>query len=174
MLARLRGVNPRIDRFMDTAGRWMHADPPSTYKGSKQPASKQFLRSLKVTNYAGPTDVEAAAEGGLCCALRSDQCIKLGAACMCGCVTAARTQLLLILKLVGCTIQLPASFSHLLYVKVIAPTSTLLCPCLVPDSSLHLRQSADIPCIMCFAACSPALLQTAAPSAAASMRRGRQ
>jgi hypothetical protein len=70
LLARLRGVNPRIDRFMDSAGRWMHADPPSIYKGSKQPASKQFLRSLKSTQYVGPADVEAAAEGGL---WRSDQ-----------------------------------------------------------------------------------------------------
>lgn len=66
LLARLRGVNPRIDRFMDSAGRWMHADPPSTYKGSKQPASKQFLRSLKSTQYVGPADVEAAIEGGFC------------------------------------------------------------------------------------------------------------
>jgi hypothetical protein len=41
----------------------MGADPPANQKSDKQPATKQFLRSLKVTKYANPDDVEAAAEG---------------------------------------------------------------------------------------------------------------
>jgi hypothetical protein len=48
---------------MDSMARAMGADPPATQKSDKQPATKQFLRSLKVTKYARPDDVEAAAEG---------------------------------------------------------------------------------------------------------------
>lgn len=66
MLARVRGVSPRVDRMMDSVASLMGADPPpSTSKGGKHPAPKQFLRSLKVTKYAKPDDLEAAAtEGG--------------------------------------------------------------------------------------------------------------
>lgn len=66
VLARIRGVNRRVDGMMDSVASWMGADPPSVSgKGSKQPAPKQFLRLMKVTKYVKPDDVEAAAEGGL-------------------------------------------------------------------------------------------------------------
>lgn len=63
MLARLRGTNARVDMIMDSMARAMGADPPANQKSDKQPATKQFLRSLKVTKYANSDDVEAAAEG---------------------------------------------------------------------------------------------------------------
>lgn len=64
VLARMRGVDPRVDRLMDSMASLMGADPPSQHKSDKQPATKQLLRSLKVTSYKRPDDVEAAAEGG--------------------------------------------------------------------------------------------------------------
>lgn len=64
-LAKMRGMNPGVDRFMDRLAGWMGASAPQTAnKGCKHPASKSFLRGLKVTRYKKPEDLEAAAEGG--------------------------------------------------------------------------------------------------------------
>lgn len=71
VLARLRGVNPRVDRMMHSVANFMGADPPSmSGKVAKQPAPKDFLSKLKVTKYVQPQDLEAgSAEGGLLCLL---------------------------------------------------------------------------------------------------------
>lgn len=157
---------------MDTAGRWMHADPPSTYKGSQQPASKQFLRSLQATKYAGPTDVEAAAEGGFCGALiRSAHAAE-------GCLHVA-VQQQLTPDSCACLgfAWLAATVASNLYKCAACQVARLEAPCSVPaflqiwpvTSGYQLTCYASF-AVLRFAACSPALLQTAVPFAAASMR----
>lgn len=69
VLARMRGVNPRVDRMMDSVASFMGADPPSmSGKAAKQPAPRDFLSKLKVTKYAQPQDLEAGAAED-CCAI---------------------------------------------------------------------------------------------------------